>query len=75
MGLNTIRSGFDQEAAAALMARYSVFKTRTDYTFDILRWLDRMLIRLVIITSIIIFLTTITFVITIVIIITLSSPS
>lgn len=42
-----IRGGFDQEAAAILMARYAVFKTKSEYTFDILRWLDRMLIRLV----------------------------
>lgn len=47
LGLNYLRAGFDQEGAAALMARYAVFKTKTDYTFDILRWLDRMLIRLV----------------------------
>jgi len=46
-GLGYIRSGFDQETAAVTMARYSVFKTRTEYSFDILRWLDRMLIRLV----------------------------
>jgi protein transport protein SEC23 len=47
MGLNHVRAGFDQEAAAALMARYAVWKTKSDYTFDILRWVDRMLIRLV----------------------------
>jgi len=46
-GLNYIRGGFDQEAAAILMARHAVFKTKAEYTFDILRWLDRMLIRLV----------------------------
>lgn len=46
-GKGYIRAGFDQEAAAVLMTRYAVFKTQTEYTFDILRWLDRMLIRLV----------------------------
>lgn len=29
------------------MTRYAVYKTRSEFTFDILRWLDRMLIRLV----------------------------
>jgi protein transport protein SEC23 len=38
--------GFDQEAAAAVMARYAVQKTEAEEAFDILRWLDRMLIRL-----------------------------
>lgn len=46
-GLGYIRAGFDQEAAATLMTRLAVFKTQTMYTYDILRWLDRMLIRLV----------------------------
>ena len=39
--------GFDQEAACALMARLAVDKTRTEPTYDVLRWLDRSLIRLV----------------------------
>eukprot|EP00164_Ancoracysta_twista_P005854 GFYU01008054.1.p1 GENE.GFYU01008054.1~~GFYU01008054.1.p1 ORF type:complete len:749 (+),score=265.01 GFYU01008054.1:130-2376(+) len=42
-----IIAGFDQEAAAVLMARLAVFKTEVEEPFDILRWLDRMLIRLV----------------------------
>jgi protein transport protein SEC23 len=46
-GLNQIRAGFDQEAATALMARYAVFKAETEFAVDVLRWLDRMLIRLV----------------------------
>lgn len=46
-GMSFLRAGFDQEAAAVLMTRYAVFKTNNEYTFDILRWLDRMLIRLV----------------------------
>jgi protein transport protein SEC23 len=40
-------SGFDQEAAAAIMARYAVCKTEDEETLDVLRWCDRMLIRLV----------------------------
>jgi len=39
-------AGFDQEAAAVLMARMAVFKTENEEAFDILRWIDRMLIRL-----------------------------
>merc|ERR1712151_829815 len=42
-----ISTGFDQEAAAVLMARYAVFKCENDDPFDVLRWVDRMLIRLV----------------------------
>jgi protein transport protein SEC23 len=41
-----IANSFDQEAAAALMARIAVFKTEIDNGNDILRWLDRTLIRL-----------------------------
>lgn len=36
---------FDQEAAAVLMARIAVFKAEIDDSPDVLRWLDRMLIR------------------------------
>lgn len=42
-----ISPGFDQEAAAVLMARLAVFKTETEDALDVLRWLDRKLIRLV----------------------------
>lgn len=41
-----IAAGFDQEAAAVLMARMAVYKTENEDSFDILRWVDRMLIRL-----------------------------
>jgi len=44
--LQPIASSFDQEAAAVLMARYAVFRTQTEEVCDILRWLDRSLIRL-----------------------------
>ena len=42
-----VAAGFDQEAAAVLMARLAVFKASVDDGPDVLRWLDRMLIRLV----------------------------
>jgi len=45
--MSDISTGFDQEAAAVLMARYSVWKTENDDPLDVLRWVDRMLIRLV----------------------------
>ncbi|XP_052057869.1 protein transport protein Sec23A-like isoform X1 [Mytilus californianus] len=41
-----ISAGFDQEASAVLMARLAVFRAETDDGPDVLRWLDRMLIRL-----------------------------
>jgi len=41
-----IAAGFDQEAAAVLMARIASYRAETDEGPDVLRWLDRMLIRL-----------------------------
>ncbi|CAK9031793.1 Protein transport protein Sec23A (SEC23-related protein A) [Durusdinium trenchii] len=41
-----IGRSFDQEAAAVLVARAAVHRTETEETTDILRWLDRSLIRL-----------------------------
>ncbi|KAJ1560420.1 GTPase-activating protein S23, partial [Cladochytrium tenue] len=41
-----IAASFDQEAAAVLMSRLAVFKAESDDIADVLRWLDRMLIRL-----------------------------
>ncbi|KAK4645554.1 GTPase-activating protein S23 [Podospora pseudocomata] len=41
-----IARSFDQEAAAVLMSRIAVFKAETDDGPDVLRWVDRMLIRL-----------------------------
>eukprot|EP01111_Echinosteliopsis_oligospora_P012394 TRINITY_DN4230_c0_g1_i1.p1 TRINITY_DN4230_c0_g1~~TRINITY_DN4230_c0_g1_i1.p1 ORF type:complete len:767 (+),score=244.33 TRINITY_DN4230_c0_g1_i1:143-2443(+) len=47
-GLGPLSYGFDQETSAVLMARLAVFKgDNMEDTADILRWLDRMLIRLV----------------------------
>jgi protein transport protein SEC23 len=45
-GAPSIASSFDQEASAVLMARIAVFKAEVDDSPDVLRWLDRMLIRL-----------------------------
>merc|ERR1719156_403212 len=45
--VSDIAAGFDQEAAAVLMARYAVFKCENEDPLDVLRWVDRMLIRLV----------------------------
>merc|ERR1740123_2318590 len=45
--MNDIAQGFDQEAAAVLMARYAVWKCENEDPLDVLRWVDRMLIRLV----------------------------
>lgn len=45
-GSPSIPASFDQEAAAVMMARIAVFKAEIDDSPDVLRWLDRMLIRL-----------------------------
>lgn len=45
-GSPAIAASFDQEAAAVLMSRIAVFKAEIDDSPDVLRWLDRMLIRL-----------------------------
>ena len=42
-----IAASFDQEAAAVLVARLCAYKTETMAMFDVLRWLDRHLIRFV----------------------------
>lgn len=44
--IHHISAGFDQEAAAVLMSRMVVYKAETDDGPDVLRWVDRMLIRL-----------------------------
>lgn len=41
-----ISPSFDQEAAAVLMARYAVHRTESEEVADVMRWLDRSLIRL-----------------------------
>ncbi|KAJ3736795.1 protein transporter SEC23 [Lentinula guzmanii] len=45
-GSPSIAASFDQETAAVLMARVAVFKAEVDESPDVLRWVDRMLIRL-----------------------------
>ena len=45
-GLSQVRGSFDQEATTTLMARLAVFKAELEYAVDILRWIDRMLIKL-----------------------------
>jgi protein transport protein SEC23 len=44
--LSSLAASFDQEAAAVAIARIAVGRTETEDTGDILRWLDRSLIRL-----------------------------
>lgn len=46
-GLSAVSAGFDQEAAAVLMARLAVHRADSEQEgSDVLRWVDRMLIRL-----------------------------
>ncbi|KAK7272372.1 hypothetical protein RJT34_28916 [Clitoria ternatea] len=40
-----IAAGFDQEAAAAVMARLAILRAETCYARDVIRWLDDTLIR------------------------------
>ncbi|KAF7641826.1 hypothetical protein LDENG_00271030, partial [Lucifuga dentata] len=44
--IQSIAASFDQEAAAILMARLAVHRAETEEGPDVLRWLDRQLIRL-----------------------------
>jgi len=44
--LREMAYGFDQETAAVLMARYAVHKTISEEAMDVIRWLDRILIKL-----------------------------
>ena len=39
--------GFDQEAAAVLTSRQAVYNSNTQEKMDVIRWLDRLLIKLV----------------------------
>lgn len=41
-----VKASFDQDAAAVLTARMAVHQTETDEVADVLRWVDRSLIRL-----------------------------
>jgi protein transport protein SEC23 len=42
----SLAASFDQEASATIMARVAINRTETEDVGDILRWLDRSLIRL-----------------------------
>lgn len=42
-----LSAGFDQEAAAVLMARMATHRAESDDGPDVLRWIDRTLIKLV----------------------------
>lgn len=45
-GSPEVAMSFDQEAAAVLMARIAIYKAEVEEGPDILRWIDRMLIKL-----------------------------
>eukprot|EP00931_Biecheleriopsis_adriatica_P053118 TRINITY_DN3103_c0_g1_i1.p1 TRINITY_DN3103_c0_g1~~TRINITY_DN3103_c0_g1_i1.p1 ORF type:complete len:784 (-),score=151.16 TRINITY_DN3103_c0_g1_i1:236-2533(-) len=45
--MSNIQQGFDQEAAAVLMARYAVAKCEKEDHMEVLRWVDRMLVKLI----------------------------
>lgn len=45
--IQNIAASFDQEASAILMARLAVYRAESEEGPDVLRWLDRQLIRLV----------------------------
>lgn len=46
INIQHIAACFDQESSAVLMARMAIYRAETDDGPDVLRWLDRMLIRL-----------------------------
>jgi len=45
-GIEHLSRGFDQEVAAVLTSRYVAHRARSEEAFDIIRWLDKTLIRL-----------------------------
>lgn len=45
--LQELAYGFDQEATAVLFSRMAVFKTFSEEPIDVIRWVDRSLIKLV----------------------------
>jgi len=45
-GVEHLARGFDQECSAVLTSRYVAWRARTEEAFDIMRWLDRTLIRM-----------------------------
>lgn len=47
VNMNQVSFSFDQECAAVLMGRIATFRAEIDNGHDVLRWVDRMLIKLV----------------------------
>lgn len=47
MNMPMIAASFDQECASVIMARIAVHRADTEEGSDVLRWLDKMVIRLV----------------------------
>ena len=47
ISLQPLAESFDQETAAALVARQAAHKLENEEPYDVLRWIDRLLIRLV----------------------------
>jgi protein transport protein SEC23 len=48
--MEDVANSFDQEAAACLVSRLAIEKAQNENnesTYDVLKWIDRMLIRLV----------------------------
>jgi len=45
--LRELAFGFDQETAAVILSRYAIYKTFSEDSMDVIRWLDRILIKLV----------------------------
>ena len=41
-----VAQGFDQEAAAVLLTKMTIWKSDTEYRIDVLRWVDKSLINL-----------------------------
>jgi len=42
-----LTASFDQECASVSMARIAIYRADTEEGLDVIRWLDKMLIRLV----------------------------
>lgn len=47
LNMPMIAASFDQECASVIMARIAVYRADTEEGSDVLRWLDKMVIRLV----------------------------
>ena len=47
LNMQMMAASFDQECASVIMARIAVYRADTEEGSDVLRWLDKMVIRLV----------------------------